>query len=316
VVKGVAPLNRAQGEHLSFLADQRYAGQLAECRAGVLLVSPQFVTASEGAKVRIVVDKPYDALVTLLPRFYFPSPRPGGVHQTAVIGDGVELGKDVTVEAYAVVGAGAALGDRAWVGPHCVVAPGVTIGADSHLVSHVTCYSGSRIGQRVTLHAGVRTGSDGFGYAFAAGAHQKILHVGGCIVGDDVEIGANTCIDRGSIDDTVVGAGTKIDNLVHIAHNVRIGRLCLIMAQAGIAGSSQIDDGAIIAGQVGIGGHLHIGAGARLAGQAGVMSDVPAGQTWSGYPARPHKESLRASAALFKLSAMMKRIERLLGDRE
>jgi UDP-3-O-[3-hydroxymyristoyl] glucosamine N-acyltransferase len=151
---------------------------------------------------------------------------------------------------------------------------------------------------------------------FRDGAHQKIPHVGRCIIGDDVEIGANTTIDRGSIDDTVVGNGTKIDNLVHIAHNVRIGEKCLIMAQVGVAGSVTIGDGAILAGQAGISGHLSIGAGARLAAQAGVFGDIPAGETWSGYPARPHRESLRASAALFKLAGMMRRLEKLLGNSE
>jgi UDP-3-O-[3-hydroxymyristoyl] glucosamine N-acyltransferase len=161
----------------------------------------------------------------------------------------------------------------------------------------------------------VRLGSDGFRYAFADGAHQKIPHVGRCVVEDDVEIGANTTIDRGSIDDTVIGAGTKIDNLVHVAHNVRIGRLCLIMAQVGVAGSVRLGDGCVLAGQVGVSGHHTIGDGVRLAAQAGVFGDIPAGETWSGYPARPHKESLRSHAALFKLSGMIRELERLVEGR-
>jgi UDP-3-O-[3-hydroxymyristoyl] glucosamine N-acyltransferase len=147
---------------------------------------------------------------------------------------------------------------------------------------------------------------------FRDGRHEKIPHVGRCIVQDDVEIGANATIDRGSIDDTVIGAGTKIDNLVHIAHNVRVGRLCLLMAQVGVAGSVRIEDGCILAGQVGVSGHHTIGKGATLAAQAGVFGDIPAGQVWSGYPARPHKEALRAQAALFKLPGLLRRIERLL----
>jgi UDP-3-O-[3-hydroxymyristoyl] glucosamine N-acyltransferase len=164
------------------------------------------------------------------------------------------------------------------------------------------------------IHSGARIASDGFGYVFRDGSHEKIPHVGRCIIGDDVEIGANTTIDRGSIDDTVVGNGTKIDNLVQVAHNVRIGEKCLIIAQVGIAGSAKIGDGAVIAGQAGIAGHISIGAGARVAAQAGVFGDVPAGESWSGYPARPHRESLRASAALFKLAGMMRRLEKLLGE--
>jgi UDP-3-O-[3-hydroxymyristoyl] glucosamine N-acyltransferase len=162
----------------------------------------------------------------------------------------------------------------------------------------------------------VRVACDGFGYVQAGGRHEKIPHVGRCIIDDDVEIGANSTLDRGSVDDTVVGAGTKIDNLVHIAHNVRIGRLCLIMAQVGIAGSVHIGDGCILAGQVGVSGHHNIGAGARLAAQAGVFGDIPAGETWSGYPARPHREALRAHAAFFKLAGLMRRMERLLARAE
>jgi UDP-3-O-[3-hydroxymyristoyl] glucosamine N-acyltransferase len=179
----------------------------------------------------------------------------------------------------------------------------------------VTLYSGTSLGARVSVHAGARLGSDGFGYVFRNGGHDKIPHIGRCIVEDDVEIGANTTIDRGSFDDTVIGAGTKIDNLVHIAHNVRIGRLCLIMAQVGVAGSTRIGDGVVLAGQAGIAGHVTIGDGARVAAQAGVFGDVPAGETWSGYPARPHRQSLRASAALLKLADIIKKLERIV-DRE
>jgi UDP-3-O-[3-hydroxymyristoyl] glucosamine N-acyltransferase len=222
----------------------------------------------------------------------------------------------VTIGPYAVIGAGARLGDRVWVEAHAVIGDGVAVGDDTHLYSGVTLYSGTAVGRRVIVHAGARLGSDGFGYVHRDGAHQKLPHVGRCVVDDDVEIGANTTIDRGSIDDTVIGAGTKIDNLVHIAHNVRVGKLCLVMAQVGVAGSARIEDGCVLAGQVGLSGHHTIGAGARLAAQAGVFGDVPAGETWSGYPARPHKESLRASAALFRLPAILKHLERLVAKEQ
>jgi UDP-3-O-[3-hydroxymyristoyl] glucosamine N-acyltransferase len=150
---------------------------------------------------------------------------------------------------------------------------------------------------------------------FRDGAHRKLPHVGRCVIEDDVEIGANTTVDRGSVDDTVVGAGTKIDNLVHVGHNVRIGRLCLVMAQVGIAGSARIEDGCVLAGQAGLGGHITVGAGARIGGQAGVFGDVPAGETWSGYPARPHREALRAQAAVFKLPSLLRALERLVSER-
>jgi UDP-3-O-[3-hydroxymyristoyl] glucosamine N-acyltransferase len=197
-----------------------------------------------------------------------------------------------------------------------VIGAGAVVGDDCHLHAGVTLYPGTRLGDRVRVHAGARLGSDGFGYVFRDGAHEKIPHVGRCIVESDVEIGANTTIDRGSIDDTVIGAGTKIDNLVHVAHNVRIGRLCLLMAQVGIAGSVHVEDGAILAGQAGISGHLTIGGGARIAAQAGVFGSVPAGETWSGYPARPHREALRAQAALFKLPSLIRELERLVEQRK
>ena len=311
-VSGVAPLDRATAADLSLLSHEKYAGAFLESRAGVVLVTADLAGWPGAPAVRVIVSNPYDALVALLPRFYVPAPFAPGVHSTAVVADDAVLGRDVRVDAYAVIGAGADIGDGAWIGPHAVVGDGVSVGAGTRLYPHVVLYSGARVGERSILHAGVRIGSDGFGYAFRDGVHNRIPHVGRCLVGNDVEIGANSAIDRGSIDDTVIGDGTKIDNLVHVAHNVRIGRLCLLMAQVGVAGSVRLEDGAILAGQVGVAGHHTIGKGAILAAQAGVFGDVPAGETWSGYPARPHRDALRAQAALFKLPALLRRIERLL----
>jgi UDP-3-O-[3-hydroxymyristoyl] glucosamine N-acyltransferase len=313
VVRRVAPLDRAAPDELTFYADARYAPLFERSAAGVVLVAPR-LAESDGAPhaVRIVVDRPHEALLAVLPALYAPPPRPVGVHPTAILGEGVSLGTDATVGPYAVVGDGATLGDRVWIDAHCTVGAGVEIGPDSRLFPGVVLYSGTRLGARVILHSGVRAGSDGFGYVFADGAHQKIPHVGRCLIDDDVEVGANTTIDRGSIDDTVIGAGTKIDNLVQIGHNCRIGKLCLLMAQVGLAGSASVEDGCILAGQAGIAGHVTIGRGARVAAQAGVFGDLPAGETWSGYPARPHKEALRASAATFRLAPLVGRIERMI----
>ncbi len=311
-VSSIAPLDRAAAHDLSFVAHARYAAAFAASGAGVVLLTPDLRDLTGAAGARILVEKPYDALVTLLPRFYAADPFVPGIHATAVVHPDARIGADVRIDAYAVIGARAHVADRAWIGAHAVVGDGVAIGVDARLFPHVVAYPGASIGARTILHAGVRVGSDGFGYAFSEGAHRKIPHVGRCIIGNDVEVGANSTIDRGSIDDTVVGDGTKIDNLVHLAHNVRVGRLCLLMAQVGVAGSVRIEDGAIIAGQVGISGHHTIGKGATLAAQAGVFGDVPAGETWSGYPARPHREALRAQAALFRLPDLLRRIERLL----
>jgi UDP-3-O-[3-hydroxymyristoyl] glucosamine N-acyltransferase len=313
-VTGIAPLERAEPSDLSFLVSGKYVSALATSRAGVVLVSPDLVEAAQGVPTRIVVGRPHDALLAVIPHLYESTlPASTGIHDSARIGRGVQLGRNVAVGPNVVIGANASIGDRVIIEANAVVGESVVIGADSVLWPGVVVYRGVEVGSRVLLHAGVTIGSDGFGYVYRDGAHRKIPHVGRCRIEDDVEIGANTTIDRGSIDDTVIGAGTKIDNLVHIGHNVRIGRGCLIMAQVGIAGSARLGDGCVIAGQAGLGGHITIGSGARIGGQSGVFGDVPAGETWSGYPARPHRESLRATASLFKLAGLMKRIEKMVG---
>jgi UDP-3-O-[3-hydroxymyristoyl] glucosamine N-acyltransferase len=309
-VEGVAPLDRASATDISFLANAKYAPAFARSQAGVTLVAPDLAGAP-GPATRIIVKNPHDALLTLLPRFYTAPARVPGVDPTARIGRGARVADDVTIDAYAVIGAGAVLARGVWIGSHCVVGAGVTIGPDSRLYPRVTLYSGSQLGARVAVHSGTVIGSDGFGYVYRDGEHAKIPHVGRCLIGDDVEIGANTAIDRGSIDDTVIGAGTKIDNLVHISHNVRVGRLCLLLGQSGIGGSSHVEDGCIMAGQSALQGHLTMGKGARLGGQAGGMGSLDAGITYSGYPARPHLESLRAYAAMHQLPKYMKLLERL-----
>lgn len=316
LVMGVAPLHRAGEGDLTFLSTGRYAPFLAGRSPAVLLVTPELADVPGNAGARVICRKPQEALLELLPRLYAAPSREPGVHETARIGRGVQLGDDVAIGPYAVIGDGVSVGDRVTIDAHTVVGAGVSLGRDTHLYPHVTVYSGAVLGQRVVVHAGVRLASDGYGYVFGDGVHRKIPHVGRCVIQDDVEIGANSTIDRGSIDDTVIGAGTKIDNLVQIGHNVTVGKLCLIMSQVGLAGSTRVGDGCILAGQVGVSGHLEIGDGARLGAQAGVFGDIPAGETWSGYPARPHKEALRASAALFRLAGLMRKLERVIEDRE
>jgi UDP-3-O-[3-hydroxymyristoyl] glucosamine N-acyltransferase len=313
VVRSVAPLERATDGDLSFLATPRHAPALAASRAAVVLVSPELADTPGAVRARVVVADPQAALVSLLSQFAPAADAEPGVHATAVVGRDVRLGRGVRIGPYAVIGEGARLGDRVVVGAHCVVEPGVEIGEGSRVHAHVTLYSGTELGRDVVIHAGARIGADGFGYILRNGRHEKIPHVGRCVIGDEVEIGANATIDRGSVGDTVIGAGTKIDNLVHVAHNCRVGKNCLFAAQVGLAGSVVIEDGVALGGQVGVADHHTIGAGARLAAQAGVFGDVPAGQTWSGYPARPHREALRAQAALFRLAPLLKRLERLLG---
>jgi UDP-3-O-[3-hydroxymyristoyl] glucosamine N-acyltransferase len=237
-VRGISALDRAGPDDLSFLSGAKYAPLLAECAAAAVLVSPEFAEAPGRCVNRVIVAKPHEAMLALLPKLYEMPTRPfEGVHPSAAVAADAVIDPTACVEAFAVIGARATIGRGVWVGPHCVVGDGVRVGADARLVSHVTLYPGADIGERTILHAGVRIASDGFGYVFDGGQHRKLPHVGGCLIGNDVEIGANSCVDRGSIDATVIGDGTKIDNLVHVAHNVRVGRRCLLVAGTGIAGS-------------------------------------------------------------------------------
>jgi UDP-3-O-[3-hydroxymyristoyl] glucosamine N-acyltransferase len=315
-VEGIAPLDRATSGDLSMFASGRYQAMFEASGAGVVLVTPALADAPGPCPARVVVADPQDAMIDLIPRFFRAPQLVPGVHPTAIVSPSARIGAGACIEPYVVIGDDAEIGDRAWIGAHCAVGDGVLIGDDVHLYPHVTLYTGTRLAHRVTVHSGARIGADGYGYVFREGVHRKIPQVGRAIIGNDVEIGANVTIDRGSIDDTVVGDGTKVDNLAQIGHNVRIGRNCLIMSQVGVAGSVRIEDGAMLAGQVGVSGHLTIGRGARLAGQAGVISDVPPGETWSGFPARPHREVLRAAAANFRLTAILKALERLVARNE
>ena len=203
------------------------------------------------------------------------------------------------------------LGDRCRIGPLVVIEHGVTLGADVELGPRVVVHAGSVLGHRVICKAGAVIGGPGFGFLSSEAGHRRVPQLGGCILGDDVELGSNSCIYRGSLDDTWIGEGTKIDNLVQVAHNVRIGRQCLLMAGVGVSGSTPIGDGVILAGQAGLVGHIEIGDGARIGAQAGVISSIPAGAAVSGYPARSHREYLRAQAALYRLAPHVAALEAL-----
>ncbi len=313
LVSGIASLDRATLADLTFLASSKYSALLLDSKAGGVLVSPELADSPGRCRNRVVVQKPHEAMLALLPRFYRMPSRPFvGVHPSAVVDPTARVDAESCIEALCVVGAGAVVAKGAWIGPHCVLGAGVTVGADSWLVSQVTLYPGTEVGARVVLHAGVRIGSDGFGFVYTEGAHRKVPHVGRCLIGDDVEIGANSTIDRGSIDATEIGAGTKIDNLVHIGHNVRVGQLCLFAAGVAIAGSARIGDGVMLAGQVGVAGHITIGSRAIITAQSGVLKSVPAGETWGGFPSRAHRATLQGYAAVNKLPDLIKRLERLL----
>lgn len=310
-LRAVASLDTATEHDLSLVANRKYLPYVGATRAGAVLVSRELVDALPPGITQIRVADAHVALRQVLMLLHPPPPHVPGIHPTAIFGADAEVGADVAIGPYAVIGRGVRLGARVQIGAHVVIGDGCEVGADTVLHPHVTLYPGVQVGERCILHSGVRLGGDGFGYAFVEGEHRKVPQVGGCRIGDDVEIGANTTIDRGSIGDTVVGRGTKIDNLVHLGHNVRVGEHVIVVAQVGVSGSSSVGDYAVLGGQVGVAGHLSIGERARLGAQAGVTTDVPAGETYSGYPARPHAEALRAQAALFRLPALLRRIREL-----
>jgi len=306
-VAGLASVRSAGPEDLTYVVGSRYARFVADCRAGAILVPPDLEVEANGATL-IRVASPELAFSRLLEVFH-PSRTPAaGVHPSAVIGRGVRLGEGTSVGPYVVIEDDVTIGPGGSLGAHVFVGRGVTIGSAVRADPGCSVFEGAVLGDRVRLHAGARISSDGFGYTTGPDGPVKIRQIGRCLVEDDVEVGCNSTIDRGSLGDTVIGSGTKIDNLVHIGHNCRVGRDCFVVAQVGIAGSTVVGDRVRLGGQVGLAGHLEIGDGAALGAQSGVMSDIPEGETWSGSPARPHREWLRASSAFYKLPELLRRL--------
>lgn len=310
-LRRVRSLERARPDELAICSGPKFRAALADSRAGAVLLPPA-CAEDPGPATRIIVADPMRAMVdvaTVLAGDGIPAP---GVDATARLGSGVRLGADCRIGAGAVIGDGVRVGDRARIGPLTVVEAGVTLGDDVELGPRVVVHAGAILGQRVIIKSGAVIGGPGFGFLSSEAGHERVPQLGGCVLEDDVEVGANSCIDRGSLDDTRIGEGTKIDNLVHVAHNVRIGKHCLLMAGVGISGSTRIGDGVILAGQAGLVGHIEVGDGARIGAQAGVISSVPAGAAVSGYPARSHREYLRAQAALYRLVPHVAALEALL----
>ncbi len=303
----VRPLGEAGERDLAFLADPRHERQLRESRAGVVLC-PEGTAPVEG-RTLLRVANPRLAFARLMQRLHPPRPGPAGVHPSATVDPGATLAEGVCVHPGTRVGRDARVGRRTELMPGCVIGEGATIGEDCRFHPGVTVYPGCRIGDRVILHAGAVIGSDGFGYAADAdGAQVKIPQTGIVIVEDDVEIGANSTVDRATLGATVIGRGTKIDNLVQVAHNVTIGPHSVICSQTGISGSCAIGAGVVMGGQVGMADHLRIGDRAMLGARCGVHANVPEGAVMLGVPARPAGQTARIFAAEGRLPEMRREL--------
>lgn len=307
----VAPLDRAGPDQLSFLADPKYLPYLEGAQAGAVLIAESLTMRGSTTLPRIVVRDVHHALATLLQRFHPEPARQPGIHPTAILGNEVRLGEAVSIGPYAILDAGVVVGAGSRIGPHSVLGEGCRLGMEVVLHPGVTLYRGVEVGDRTIIHSGARIGSDGYGYRLVEGAHRKVPQVGRCVIGNDVEIGANTTIDRGSVGDTEIGDGVKIDNLVHIGHNVRVGPHTLIVAQVGVSGSATIGGHVTLGGQVGVNGHTRIGDGIVIAAKSGVWGNLIEPGIYSGSPARPHKEALRTQAGLARLSDLLRRLRSL-----
>lgn len=307
-ITGVAGLREAEPGHVTFLANARYAADLARTRASGVVLAPSQASSGIG---RIEVDEPYYAFSRIVRWFHERPYRAGGIHAQAVLAPDAVVGAEPTIGPFVSVGRRARLGDRVTLSAGVAVGDDVTIGDDTLVYPNVTIRDDSIIGCRVILHSGVVIGGDGFGFATRNGRHEKILQVGRVVIEDDVELGANVCVDRAALGVTRIKRGTKVDNLVQIAHNVVVGEDCLLVAQAGISGSTELGRGVVLAGQVGVVGHLTIGDGAMVGAQSGVAADLAAGQIVSGSPAMPHQTWLRVQATLATLPQMRRTIKRL-----
>lgn len=298
-IHGVAPLAEANEGQLSFLSNPKYAPQLETTEATAILVAQDL----EGDSPRwIRVGNPYFAMASVVARFFDARPRPHGISPQASVAASAKLGKDVAVGAFSAIGENVVLGEGVVIYPNVTIEADAVIGDGTILYPNVSVYHACRIGRRCIVHSGVVVGSDGYGFAQEGGRHHKIPQVGIVRIEDDVEIGAGTTIDRAALGETVIGEGTKIDNLVQIGHNVRIGRHCLLVSQVGIAGSTELGDYVVVAGQSGFAGHLKIGSHVQVAAKSAVLQDVAEGTKVMGIPAVPFREFARREAHLRRLT--------------
>ena len=311
-LRGGASLEMADASNLVYMDHPRHAAKLQRTRAGACLVLERFAHLVPSHTVALVVPDPRWAYAKLLARLHPEElkPRPvlgrAGIPRGCFVHPGARIGGRVVLDPGVVIGEGVVVGEGTTIGANAVLGPEVFIGQDCSIAAGVTL-ARCTVGDRVFLHPGVRIGQDGFGYDMSAAGHLKVPQLGRVLIGDDVEIGANSTVDRGSSRDTVIGHGTKIDNLVQIAHNVRIGCHCIIVAQVGIAGSTVLEDFVAVGGHSAIAGHLHIGRGAQLAAASRLTKNVPAGERWGGMPAKPLREWFREQTTLNNLAKRPRR---------
>jgi len=309
-ISGPAGLSEAREGEVSFFAHPRYAQDLRTTRATAVLVPADFDGETQAVCIR--VDNPSGAFTAITREFLpLPSPPVPGCHPTAVIAPDAQVAADASVQAHAVIEAGAVVGPGCFIGAGTYLGARARLGSGVYLHPHVTVREDCVIGDRVILHSGVVVGSDGFGYDTKDGRHTKIPQSGHVVIEADVEIGANTTIDRARFGRTVIGEGTKIDNLVMIAHNVVVGKHCIICAQVGISGSTQIGDGVILAGQAGLVGHIKVGDGSIVGAQSGLSNDLPPKSIVVGSPPRPIGEWKRSVVRIDRLAELYDRVKKL-----
>ncbi len=304
-IKGVSGIKEAGVGEITFIANMKYIGELASTRASAVIAAPGI---DVGGRPCLRAKNPYFAFAKVLTLFTPKKKFPTGVMDGAHVSPEAHIGRDAAIYADVFLEAGVKIGDRSVLYPGVYVGDGSSLGADCIIYPGVVIREGVKIGDRVIIHGGAVIGGDGFGYATDGGKHFKIPQIGGVVIEDDVEIGSNAAIDRGALEDTVIRRGTKIDNLVQIAHNVVVGEDSIIVAQAGISGSTELGRYVVLAGQVGLVGHIKIGDGVQVGAQSGVMNNIDAGETYLGSPAMPHKEFLKIQAALRKLPELRKRV--------
>ncbi len=307
-ITGIAPADGARAGDLTFAEKESYLAAAEASQASAIIVPAGFESAT---KVLIRVKDARIAIAKVLPLFFPPETPAAGIHPSAVVDATAVIDAAATIGPHCVISAGVCIGPRSVLMGGNHLGPGCQIGADVCLHPNVVLYAKTQVGNRVIIHAGTTIGSDGYGYVFDQGRHRKMLQVGNVVIHDDVEIGSNASIDRGALGSTVIGQGTKIDNLVHVAHNVVMGRHCLIMGQVGFAGSTQLSDYVVIASQSGIAGHLKLGTQATIGAKSGVMRDIPAGETVLGYPAAPDKQAKRQWIAMAHLPDALRRLKAL-----